>query len=163
VVVKGDPRDAWTAAQYRAGYDYAKKYALIYSKIDEALDNLDSISRSLAAAAKAAKKDASLESQIADAQARRQRVFAAFTADYKNDEDSIQRGGSLRESVPRTGFGGSQLPPTAAQLDFARRFDAAYAQAIEGYNDYVGTLTRLQALLKNAGIKPLDGLAPITP
>ena len=163
VVVKGDPRDAWTPAQYLAGYEYAKKYSVIYGKIDQALDNLDAISKSLAAAAKAAKSDASLESQIADAQARRQRVFAAFTADYKNDEDSIQRAGSLRESVPRTGFAGSQLPPTAAQLDFAKRFDAAYAQAMEGYNDYVGTLGSLQALLKNAGIKPLDGLTPVAP
>ncbi len=163
VVVKGDPRDAWTPAQYQAGYDYAEKYSVIYAKIDEALNNLDAIAKSLAAAAKAAKNDVSLGSQIADAQARRQHVFAAFTADYKNDEDSIQRAGSLRESVPRTGFGGSQLPPTAAQLDFAKRFDAAYAQAMEGYNDYVGTLGRLQALLKNAGIKPLDGLSPVAP
>jgi hypothetical protein len=34
---------------------------------------------------------------------------------------------------------------------------------MEGYNDYVGTLGRLQALLKNAGIKPLDGLTPVAP
>jgi hypothetical protein len=90
-------------------------------------------------------------------------VFAAFTADYKNDEDSIQRPGSLRESIPRTGLGGAQLPPTAAQLDYASRFDAAYAAAVTQYNAYVASLSPLQAALKQAGIKPLDGVNPATP
>lgn len=163
VVVKPDPRDDWTPAQYQAGYAYAQKYSAIYGKIDEALNNLDAIKKSLASAAKAAKSDAALEGPITDAQQRREPVFSAFTADYKNDEDSIQRGGSLRESIPRTGLGGPQLPPTAAQLDYAKRFDTAYAAAIGGYNAYVSSLSSLQAALKKAGMKPLDGVTPVTP
>jgi hypothetical protein len=163
LVVSGDPRDAWTPAEYRAGYAYALKYSAIYGKIDQALNNLDAVKKSLASAAAVAKSDPSLEQEITSLQQQWQTVFAAFTADYKNDEDSIQRPGSLRESVPRTGFGGPQLPPTAAQLDNAQRFDAAYAAAMAGYNGYVSALGPLQAALKKAAMKPLDGATPLTP
>lgn len=161
VAVRPDPRDQWTTGQYQAGYAYARKYATIYGTIDDALNNLDAIHKSLAAAAAAAKSQPSIEQQIATAQARWQPVFGSFTADYKNDEDSIQRPGSLRESIPRTGLGGPQLPPTAAQLDYAKRFDAAYSAAMNGYNNYVASLESLQTALKNAGLRPLQGVEPV--
>jgi len=163
VKVFPDPRDGWTQAQYEAGYAYARKYALAYSAIDEALNNLDAIEKSLTSAASAAKSNAGLSAQIAAALQKWNGVFDAFTADYKNDEDSIQRSGSLREGIPRTGFGSVQLPPTAAQLDYAKRFDAAYAAAFSGYNAYVGSLAPLSAALKSAGLKPIEGAAPVTP
>jgi hypothetical protein len=163
LAVKPDPRDSWSQAQYEAGYDYARKYSTIYGKIDEVLNDLDAIKKSLGRAAAAATKEAALASQIAAAQQGWSPVFAAFTADYHNDEDSIQRSGSLRESIPRTGFGTVQLPPTAAQLDYAKRFDAAYAAAVAGFNAYVTSLAPLQTAMKQAGIKPLDGLNAVTP
>jgi hypothetical protein len=164
VVVKGDPRNDWTVAHYQAGYDYAHKYSVIFGRINQALNNLDAIKKSLTAASAAAAANGSLKESIAGAQSRWQPVFDAFTANYKNDEDSIQRGGSLRESIPRTGFGGGpQWPPTAAQLDYAKRFDAAYADAMAGYNAYVSSLSPLQSALKSAGVKPLDGVKPLTP
>ena len=163
LVVKPDPRDDWTAAQYEAGYAYARKYSTIYGKIDEILNNLDAIKKSLGGAAASAKSNAALSGQIASARQAWTPVFAAFTADYKNDEDSIQRGGSLRESVPRTGFGGVQLPPTAAQLEFSQRFDAAYAAAVNQYNAYVASLGPLQTALRGAGLKPLEGVKTATP
>ncbi len=162
-VVAADPRDAWTPQQYRAGYDFAHKYAVVYGKIDEALNDLDAIKKSLSAAAARGKNDAALQRDVAAAQRHWTVVFGAFTADYKNDEDSIQRGGSLRESVPRTGFAGPQLPPTAEQLDYSRRFDAAYAAATAQYNAFVASLAPLQSSLKRDGIKPLEGLNPLTP
>jgi photosystem II stability/assembly factor-like uncharacterized protein len=163
VTVKPDPRDQWTQQQYESGYAFARKYSTLYGKIDEVLNNLDTIKKSLTRVATSAKNDAAIASQVTAAQQSWGPVFAAFTADYKNDEDSIQRGGSLRESIPRTGFGGPQLPPTAEQLDYARRFDAAYAAAVAQYNDYVGLLSPLQTALKNAGIKPVDGATPVSP
>ncbi len=163
VTVKPDPRDRWTQAQYESGYAFARKYSTIYGKIDDVLNNLDAIKKSLTRVAASAKNDAAIASQVTAAQQSWGPVFAAFTADYKNDEDSIQRAGSLRESIPRTGFGGPQLPPTAEQLDYARRFDAAYAAAVAQYNDYVGLLSPLQTALKNAGIKPVDGAVPVSP
>ncbi len=161
--VAGDPRDDWTQSQYLAGYAYARKYATIYGKIDEALNNLDAMRKSLAAAASSPRANATLRGQIASAQAQWSDVFASFTADYHNDEDSIQHGGSLRESIPRTGFGGPQLPPTAAQLDYSRRFDAAYNAAVAKYNGYVQSLASLQTALQQAGVKPIEGAKPVTP
>jgi len=163
VTVKPDPRDDWTQDQYQAGYAFARKYSTVYGRIDEVLNNLDAIKKSLARVAASAKNDASIISQVASAQQSWSAVFAAFTADYKNDEDSIQRSGSLRESIPRTGFGTVQLPPTVEQLDYAKRFDTAYTAAVAQYNDYVGLLSPLQTALKNAGIKPVEGATPVSP
>ncbi len=163
VVVKPDPRDSWTQEQYQAGYDFAKKYLDALGRIDTALNNVDAMRKSLASAAAYASKNgnSSLRTQISAAQASLQDVFSAFTADYHNDEDSIQRPGSLRESVPRTGFN-TQLPPTAAQLDYAARFDAAYQAAFAKYNAFVGSLASLQTALKDAG-HPLEGATPVSP
>ncbi len=163
LTVKPDPRGEMTPAQYAAGYAYAEKYSGIYGKIDEALNNLDAIKSSLATAAGAAKSRAAIAAQVAQAQTQWTVVFAAFTADYHNDEDSIQRGGSLRESVPRTGFGSAQMPPTAAQLDYAKRFDAAYAAAVAQYDAYVTSLAPLQTALHQAGMKAIEGAKPVTP
>ncbi|HVA33575.1 MAG TPA: hypothetical protein VNG31_05470, partial [Candidatus Baltobacteraceae bacterium] len=162
LVVKPDPRFDWTQAQYQAGYDFAKKYSVVYGKIDAALNNLDAIHTSLAADASAAKKNPALAARVAAAQKTWGGIFDAFTANYKNDEDSIQRGGSLRESVPRAGFG-PQFPPTAAQLDYAKRFDAAYSSAFANYNAYVTSLTSLNTALKAAALKPITGATPLSP
>ncbi len=166
VVVKPDPRDSWTQADYEAGYAFSKKYLGDYGKIDTVLNNLDALKKSLAAASQAASKagNASLVSQIASAESARAVVFAMFTADYHNDEDSIQRPGALREDVPSGGFlrGGNQ-PPTASLLEYAARFDAAYSDAFAKYNAYVSGLSPLQAALATAGIAALTGPTPVSP
>lgn len=159
VAVKPDPRDNFTQADYDAGYAFAEKYSRAYGQIDITLNNLDAIKKSLAAAKPS---DAALQAQVAKAQATWQDVFPGFTADYHNDEDSIQRPGSLRESIPRSGFG-VQLPPTAEQLEYASRFDAAYNDAFAKYNDYVTSLQSLSKSLQAAGGKPIDGAKPVTP
>jgi len=168
-VVKPDPRDGSTAADledYLAGYAFSKKYLGAYGKIDIVLNNLDTMKKSLASAAQAASKanDASLSSQLAAAETQRATIFSIFTADYHNDEDSIQRPGALREDVPSGGFlrGGNQ-PPTASLLEYAARFDDAYRAAFEKYNAFVSSLAPLQSSLKTAGIKPLDGATPLSP
>ncbi|MDE2480694.1 MAG: hypothetical protein KGN02_00715 [bacterium] len=157
--VKPDPRDSWTQAQYQAGYDFAMKYERAYGQIDSVLNNLDAIKKSLASVKTS---DASLMAKVKSAQSRFDDVFGTFTADYHNDEDSIQRPGSLRESVPRTGFG-AQAPPTEAQLDYASRFDAAYSEAFAKYDAYVKSLDALSAELKHAGLKPIAGAKPVQP
>ncbi|HTU81846.1 MAG TPA: hypothetical protein VMF61_06940, partial [Candidatus Acidoferrales bacterium] len=164
VVVKPDPRDDFTQAQYQAGYDFTKKYVDEYGQIDRVLNNMDAIRKSLDAAAAYASKNgnSSLSSQVSAAQQTWQDVFSTFTADYHNDEDSIQRSGELRESIPRGGFPLQQLPPTAAELDYAKRFDAAYQAAFAKYDDFVKSLGSLQTALKDAG-HPLQGVEPVTP
>ena len=149
----------WTQAQYQAGYAFARKYSTAYGKIDEALNHMDAIKKSLAAAATTAKSNATLAAQIArradEVERRLRRVHRGELS--RNDEDSIQRGGSLRESVPRTGFGGLQWPPTAAQLDYGKRFDDAYDAAFASYNAFVSARFRSSTLsFKSAGLKPVE-------
>ncbi len=158
VDVKPDPRDSYTQAQYEAGYAFAKKYDERYGKIDVALNNLDAIKKSL----DSVKASGSLAASVAKAKTQWQNVFSTFTANYQNDEDSIQRPGSLRESVPRTGFGVA-LPPTAAIQNLAQRFDAAYAAAFVKYNAYVASLQPLSKQLQAAGKKPIAGANTMTP
>jgi hypothetical protein len=165
LVVKPDPRDAWTQADYEAGYALAKKYLNDYSRIDQVLNNLDALGKSLSAADAAAQKagNAALRTQIGAAQASRSEVFSVFTADYHNDEDSIQRPGALREDVPGGFVFRGNQPPTPAVLEYAGRFDAAYADAFKKYNAYVASLGDLQAQLRAAGLKPLEGAQAIAP
>ncbi|HKU81444.1 MAG TPA: hypothetical protein VJP76_04665, partial [Candidatus Tumulicola sp.] len=166
LVVKPDPRDSWTQAQYEASHAFATKYLGDYGKIDTVLNNLDALKASLAGASAAASKagNAALVSQIAGAESSRAEIFSSFTADYHNDEDSIQRPGALREDVPSTGFIlRSGQPPTAALLDYAARFDTAYAAAFAKYNGYVGGLASLEAALKRAGMAPLKGATAVSP
>ncbi|MEO6835624.1 MAG: glycosyl hydrolase [Candidatus Tumulicola sp.] len=166
VVVKPDPRDAWTQADYQAGHAFAAKYLGDYGKVDQALNNLDAIGKSLASASHAAATagNTSLVSQIAAAQTARGEIFSLFTADYHNDEDSIQRPGALREDGPSGGFlnRGNQ-PPTPALLEFAARFDDAYGAAFAKYNAFVASLAPLQTRLKSAALKPLEGVNSISP
>ena len=165
-VVKPDPRDAWTQADYEAGYAFNKKYLGDDGKIDTVLNNLDALKKSLAAASQAASKagNASLVTQIASAESARTGIFSLFTADYHNDEDSIQRPGALREDVPSGGFlrGGNQ-PPTAALLEYAARFDVTYQDAFAKYNAFVNGLAPLQSALKSAGMASLTGATPVSP
>ncbi len=160
--VKPDPRDSWTQADYQSAYDFAKKYSVAYGKIDEALNDLDASKKSLAAAASAAKSDSALEAEIANVQGMRDAVFSTFTADYHNDEDSIQRPGQLREDIPRTGFGAAQ-PPTAETRRYADEFDAAYAAAFAKYNDFVTAASKLNSQLQRKGMKPVEGAKTLAP
>ncbi len=162
VVVKPDPRDHWTSAQYRVGYDFATKYLRAYNQIDVVLNNIDTMRASLNKAAGAAKSNAALASQISQTQSSLADVFSAFTADYHNDEDSIQRPGSLRESIPRTGFG-VQQPPTAATLNYAARFDRAYSAAFVRYNAFVQSAKVLSAKLVAAHLGALAGTNEVKP
>ncbi|MGZ3503647.1 MAG: VPS10 domain-containing protein [Vulcanimicrobiaceae bacterium] len=141
--VKADPRSPYTYAEQAAAYVFAKKYLRAAGTINTILNHLDDQKKALTAAA----GDSALAAKVADAMKQRDALFNEFTADYHNDEDSIQRPGKLREDVPRGGFG-APTPPTQAVLDYARRYDAEFAAAIAKYNAYVsGTLTPLSKQL----------------
>ena len=91
--VKPDPRDAWAQADYQAAYAFAKRYSVRYGKVDEALNNMDAMKKSLFSASLLSSVSPALRDKIANARQERDTVFALFTADYHNDEDSIQRPG----------------------------------------------------------------------
>jgi hypothetical protein len=154
VVVKADPRDSISQADYEAGFAFAMKYSVgVYSKIDTILNGLDALKKSLDEAAAAVKDDAALSAQIDAAQKRRTAIFDTFTANFQNDEDSIQHPGKLREEIPRS-FGAAG-PPTAEQLDYANRFDAAYGAALAAYGEYAASLQPLSKAIYEKTHHPL--------
>ena len=153
--VRADPRSAYTQAQLVQAYDFAKKYLDVQGQINTILNAIDSQRKTLASAhASLAKSgNAALLARVDAAQKSQDAIFRRFTANYQNDEDSIQFPGQLREDVPRSGFGGAQ-PPTPALLDYAKRFDREYAQAIASYRAYVRSVyDPLAAQLKTVGIR----------
>jgi hypothetical protein len=118
------------------------------------LNSLDSIKKQLTAA-KAdpkAKGNSSLQQAIDTALAAHDRIFHILTADYHNDEDSIQRPGALREDMQGLGFFGGGLI-TPAVRDYARRVESSYNGAVSQYGAFVRSLTTVNASLKSAGLK----------
>jgi photosystem II stability/assembly factor-like uncharacterized protein len=161
VVVRADPQAPWTQADYLRAYRFNQKYVHITSAIDTVLNNLDAMEASLHSAQGATTNDPRLRDAIAAALASRARLFAAFTANYRNGEDFALRPGSLREDLP-AGLSFSVHPPTAADLTFARSFDARYRVAMQRYASFLRSVMQpLQERFKAAHLKPLAGIEPV--
>lgn len=153
-VVREDPHETYSFAQLRAAYDFAKKYSDVSGKINTVIDRLVAQQKSLSDLQRHAEGNDSIAAALRE----RDALFNAFTANYQNDEDSIQRPGALKEDVPRAGFGGAQ-PPTPALVQYARRYDAEYRAAMDRYNAYVRTLQSLAQQLHAT----IDAAIPISP
>jgi hypothetical protein len=152
--VKADPDTHFTQAQFEESYAFAKKYTREFSIVDTMLNSLDSVKKQLTDAKSNAKtkNDAALQKQIDAALAARDTLFHQLTADYHNDEDSIQRPGALREDMQGLGFFGQGVL-TPAVRDYAKRVDVTYNAVVQHYNAYVRSLTSINNALKSAGLK----------
>jgi photosystem II stability/assembly factor-like uncharacterized protein len=152
--VKADPYTHFTQAQFEESYAFAKKYFREFSNVDAMLNGLDSVKKQLQAAQTNAKTkgNAALQSQITAALAQRDAIFHALTADYQNDEDSIQRPGALREDMQGLGFFGQGVL-TPAVRNYATRVDVTYHAAVNRYNAYVRSLGAITGALQSAGLK----------
>ena len=152
-VVKADPANTYTQAQMQAAYAFSKKYLNVQGQINGVLNQMDDQRKTLQAAHDALVKNgsnAALLARVDKTLADQQAIFKRFTANYQNDEDSIQFPGELREDVPRGGFGGAD-PPTPALLEYASRFDAAYAKEMAAYkaferNEYAPLAPQLKSV-----------------
>ncbi|MBV9271475.1 MAG: hypothetical protein JO165_10290, partial [Candidatus Eremiobacteraeota bacterium] len=151
--VKPDPQTPYTLAQMQQAHTFGEKYLKMQGAVNTLLNHLDAQKKSLASTRDALSNsnNAALLAKVDAAMKQRQEIFDTFTADYHNDEDSIQRPGKLREDMPG-GFFAAFGPPTEAQLEYAKRYDAEYAAGLARYNAYVrDTLTPLSTALKAAG------------
>ncbi len=119
-----DPRVHYTAQEYAAAYTFAKSHLNELSIVDSALNKLDA----------AQKAKAGNPQFIARARSAR----AGLTADFHNDEDSVQRPGRVREDLMRLTSAPAGAAPTQAQFDFAARVDARYAKAMSDVNALLG-------------------------
>jgi hypothetical protein len=161
--VKADPDTHFTQADFEASYAFAKKYLRQFSVIDTMLNALDSVKKELNAAKTDAKtkSNTALQQQIDAALAQRDALFHELTADYHNDEDSIQRPGALREDYQGLGFFGQGVV-TPSVRDYANRVEAAYRAIVPRYNAYVRSLNAIDSTLKGAGLK-IPSASEVTP
>ncbi len=153
--VQADPHSPYTRAQLAQAYEFSKKYFAVQGRIDTILNDIDAQRKVLKTAQTALGKNGNtaLLAKVTAAQSAQNAIFSKFTANYQNDEDSIQYPGQLREDVPRSGFGGPQ-PPTAALLEYAKRFDTEFASAVAQYRAYVKNVyDPLESQLRTAGIR----------
>ncbi len=154
-VVKADPHSPYTQAELVQAYDFAKKYFDVQGQINTILNQIDAQRKTLQTAHTSLSKsgNSALLAKVDAAQKAQDDVFGRFTANYKNDEDSIQFPGKLREDVPRSGFGGAQ-PPTPSLLQYAARFDREYANDVAAYRAYVRSVYEpVAAQLRTVGIR----------
>jgi hypothetical protein len=139
--VKPDPRTHFTQAQLEESYEFSKLWMDRFSVVDTMLNALDAVRKQLDAV-----KAPALQAQARQAQAQRERVFHELTADYHNDEDSIQRPGALREDLQGLTFqSGSILTPSVKE--FALRIEGAYRKAVSDYNAFAVSVAPLVATL----------------
>ena len=145
ITIKPDPRSAFTQAQYQASYD-----------LGNALNALDATKKALDAATAdpKAKADAALTASIAAAQTQRAAIFSTLTADFHNDEDSIQRPGALREDYQQLYYAAQGLV-TPSTMQYFNRLQVRYRSAIAQYNAFVNTLAPIDASLTTDKLKPI--------
>ncbi len=163
-VVKPDPRTHFTQADFEKSYAFAEKYMHEFSNVDVMLNTLDGVKKQLDAARTRADKkgDTALTDRIAQALREHDVLFDTLTANYRNDEDSIQRPGKLREDMGTLLFTG-QGYVTPAMEEYGKGIDARYRDAVARFDAYVASLKSLDGALQAAGLKPLTGISPITP
>ena len=121
--IEPDPRSAYTAADYRAAYAFAKRHVEEYGRLNGALNRLDGYAASAAERAKGTSGE--LAATLAAVRAKALALRGRLTADFTNDEDFIQRPGRVREDMQGLLFAAG-APPTPATLDYARRVDGAF-------------------------------------
>jgi len=125
--VKADPRATLRQADYVAAFRLAADTLAKYSRIDSALNRLDAtiaVARTAGAAATLARAEA---------------LRAELTADYQNDEDSIQRPGKVREDLESLRYVADNGTPTAATLRLSARVGAGYDAVMRDVNGFFAT------------------------
>jgi hypothetical protein len=157
-VVKADPRTEYTQAQLAQSYRFARHGIDMLSDVDTKLNALDAVKKSIDDGIAAAKKAGDTASQqklqtIADA---RQSVFSSLTADYHNDEDSIEMPGKVREDVEGIGFFAGTVVTPAMQQN-VRRVEGELRSASAAYDQFKAEqLPALNQTLQTLKIKPVS-------
>ncbi|HET9030312.1 MAG TPA: hypothetical protein VFN49_09045 [Candidatus Aquilonibacter sp.] len=157
-VVKADPKTKYTQAQLVQSYQMAKRGEAMFSQVDTMLNNLDTVKKSIDEATKAATKanDPTTGDALKAIAQAREALFTTLTADYHNDEDSIQMPGKLREDVQTLSyFGGGEVTP--ALTEYMNRSQAELNDAIVRYNAFVAQqLPKLNSALQTLKLKTID-------
>jgi photosystem II stability/assembly factor-like uncharacterized protein len=159
LVVRPDPRARLSRAALQTAHDFYAREIAEYSQVDAALNRLDSViasgNRAIDDAGKAG--NAALVTHLQSVVDRAKTVRAELTADYHNDEDSIQRPGRLREDLETFTRGFISGPVTPALRDYAARVEFAYRATLRDVQSFFATdVPQADAALEAAGLPPLE-------
>ena len=155
-VVKADPMTAYTQHDLEALFAMQKRALDLFSNVDIMLNNLDTAKKSIDEAAAAAKKnnDTATTAKLDALTTQWQNLRSTLTADYHNDEDSIQRPGALREDIQGLYFQVSYITP--ALTDYYNRTYSEYKGGTQKYNAFVtAQVPALNAILTSLKLKPI--------
>ena len=155
--VKADPLTKYTQAQLVEAFNYAKRGEQMFSQVDTMLNSMDTFKKAVTDATAAATKanDADATAKLAALTKAHDDLFTTLTADYHNDEDSIQMPGKLREDVQGVLFGGGTVV-TPALTDYANRVQKELNDAIARYNAFVQSqVPQLNSTLTNLKLKTI--------
>jgi photosystem II stability/assembly factor-like uncharacterized protein len=136
--LKADPRTLYTQAQIVEGFQLGLAGEALYSKVDTMLNNLDAVKKAIDDGLAAAKKagDSATQAKLETVASARDSVFDLLTANYQNDEDSIQRPGKLREDVQTIMYlGGSVVTP--ATREYVHSVEVEMRSATAQYDGFV--------------------------
>ena len=136
--IKADPRTIYTQAQLVESYEFGRMGEALYSKVDAMLNNLDTVKKSIDDGIAAAKKagDSATQSKLESIETARAAVFDELTANYQNDEDSIQMPGKVREDVQTIMFfAGTVITPSLR--DYTKRVQGELNTATAHYDAFV--------------------------
>jgi hypothetical protein len=161
--VRPDPRSRLGLAQLREVHDFYARGLAEYSQIDAALNRLDSVAASATHSVAAARKrsdGSALAAQLEKTLERARTLRAVLTADYRNDEDSLQRPGALREDFDIFTRGFVSGVPNAALRTYAARLDVAFRASMRDVAGFFATdVAQSDAALHAAGLPPLADVA----
>jgi hypothetical protein len=157
-IVKADPRTLYTQGQIAESYRFARHGIDMLSEVDTKLNALDAVKKAIDDAEATAKKagDAASLQKLQSIATARDSVFALFTADYHNDEDSIEMPGKVREDVQTIGFfSGTVVTPS--MREFVRRAQGEVRAADAAYDRFkVEQLPTLNQTLQTLKAKPVS-------
>ncbi len=153
VEVKRDPRLTTPPEDDATAFAFAARQTTIFSDVDAALNRLDAVAASARAAGLTAVERRALT------------IRSELTADYKNDEDSIQRPGKVREDLQSLiGFRAGNAIPSAATLDLATRIDAEADAALDDVRAFFAhDVPDADRALRAGDKNPLSETAPEPP
>jgi hypothetical protein len=116
----------------------------MYAPVNLALDHLDATQTRLSAMIDSMKKSGASAEQIAKAQElvdAGTALEAKLSAGFKNDEDSVNRPGALREAIQGLLFGvfGSQGPPISTHYGLEAKVRAQYLAVMADYRTWAAS------------------------
>ena len=141
LTVKPDARLSWTQADYQKRHDFVASVYAMYGSVNAALTKLDQTEKRLNTTIASLTKSGAPPSDIAKIKTVADAgsvMEGRLSAGFKNDEDTINRPGALREKIQGLLFGifGSQGPPISTHYKLMNQVRRQYETVMAAYRSW---------------------------